>query len=1729
MKKTNYKFLLTALVIMSIFITLSTISATDNVSSDNAQLTTSDDITQLQSEQINTDIKKTNTENKDIQKEISTKKNNKINNTNNQKTTKKDTYSVNNYQELYNKVEDIKSNSQNTEETITLNKGTYTITNPINWGNTTQTTKKLTIKGNGQVIDGKGVKNFISVKNDYILNLENIIIQNTNASNGSAVSTNNATVNIQNSQFNNNNASMGGAIHNYNRSSITITNTTFNNNNAKSGGAIYNRFANLTVTNVTATQNNATWGGFVYNAYNGDVRLINSQFNKNNASIGGVSYTALTSRTKVSNSNFTENTANSYAGAIYVQNSNATVENSNFNKGTSKYGGSLYMDGGIVTITNSNFTEDQAKAGSGGSLYATGSNVKLTVSNSNFKDCTSDMGGAIYTNTNGLVVENSNFKNCIDNKYNTTIYTFQGLTLKNSTIIADIATVNAGEQVTITAPVNDRTLSENELITFNVEGKDYTTTKTGIAIIYNTTFTKGGNQVVTVSFPSQPGNTMTLNYNVIKTGEFNVTGYEELYNKVEEIKANNEYTEVTINLKSGDYSITNPINWGNTTHTTKTITIKGNNQVIDGKKVKNFISVKNDYTLNLENIIIQNTNASNGSAVSTNNATVNIQNSQFNNNNASMGGAIHNYNRSTITITNTTFNNNNAKSGGAIYNRFANLTVTNVTATKNNATWGGFVYNAYNGDVRLIDSQFKNNNASIGGVSYTTLTSRTKVSNSNFTENTADSYAGAIYVQNSNATVENSNFNKGTSKYGGSLYMDGGVVTITNSNFTEDQAKAGSGGSLYATGFNVKLTVSNSNFKDCTSDMAGAIYTNTNGLVVENSYFENCIDNRYNTTIYTFKGLTLKNSTIIADIATVNAGEQITITAPVNDRTLSEDELITFNVEGKDYTTTKTGIAIIYNTTFTKGGNQVITVSFPSQPGNTMTLNYNVIKTGEFNVTGYEELYNKVEEIKANNEYTEVTIKLNPGNYSITNPINWGNTTHTTKKLTIKGNGQVIDGNNTKNFISITNGYTLNIENITAQNCYGLNGSVINNINSTVTIQDSIFNNNTAKNYGGVIYNGHANTTVIDSKASKNNATNGGFVYNNHNGNVTIITSTFNNNNASLGGVTFDNSLSTTTIMNSNFTNNNATYSGGVNYVSNASCVIKNSNYNNNTAKNGGAIFNTNKGSIDITKSNFTDNHANMGAFIYTNNAPLSIKDSILLNNVDDKNNYTMYLFNNITMKNTTIINDMGEVSKTTIVTINSPVYLRSLGDYDKAVFTVNGKTYTVYKQGGVRSIIQLNTTFNTFGDNIVAIAYDVLPGNTIQLVYHIKDVVENITVDDINISSLKNGTITAIVTDVNGHSIKGELPATITINNKTYDTIIKNGLLNANIPTDTLKAGEYDVIIDIPETENSTHAQVTHSLSIIKRATQNMTLDDVTIKTMNNHTITITLNDVDGNMVQSNLPVAVKINGVTQKHITTNGNLLNITLDTDDFRAGVYNISIKLGENGYYTGSELVQKLTIEKRTPTISIKTNTPKTQDTLEAEIRITEDNTLVDGGFVIFKINGVTLKDETGNTVRANVENGFAYLNYKLPSNIGSGNYTISVVYNSPFHETIRTTENLTIEKQIVENKTLETILTQKGENTTISLNIADITGKQLVGNTKIAVKLNGKTQISQTISNGKLDISIPTDTFSNKNYTLTIILGANALYDKAVYNGMITIVNPREMPAYIENENLTVLE
>lgn len=74
----------------------------------------------------------------------------------------------------------------------------------------------------------------------------------------------------------------------------------------------------------------------------------------------------------------------------------------------------------------------------------------------------------------------------------------------------------------------------------------------------------------------------------------------------------------------------------------------------------------------------------------------------------------------------------------------------------------------------------------------------------------------------------------------------------------------------------------------------------------------------------------------------------------------------------------------------------------------------------------------------------------------------------------------------------------------------------------------------------------------------------------------------------------------------------------------------------------------------------------------------------------------------------------------------------------------------------------------------------------------------------------------------------------------------------------------------------------------------------------------------------------------------------------------------------------------------------------------------------------------------------------------------------------------------------------------GENTTIKLQINDTNGKQITGNTKICIKINGKTYTNTKITNGKIQLTLKTDTLKNPKYQITIIIGENSYYYPARY-------------------------
>ena len=246
-------------------------------------------------------------------------------------------------------------------------------------------------------------------------------------------------------------------------------------------------------------------------------------------------------------------------------------------------------------------------------------------------------------------------------------------------------------------------------------------------------------------------------------------------------------------------------------------------------------------------------------------------------------------------------------------------------------------------------------------------------------------------------------------------------------------------------------------------------------------------------------------------------------------------------------------------------------------------------------VTGYNDLYNKIETIKNNKNPNQTTAELNlkRGNYNITKTINWGNTKGNIKTLKIYANNNLFDAQNKTQFITVENGYTLELYNFKIRYANATRGSVIYNNKGTINIYDSIFLNSTALKNGGVIYNDHGKIKLKNNSFSNNKAENGACIYNNQ-GTLNLTKTYASFNIAKRGGVLYN--IHDTLIMNSTFKNNKATENGGVIYNErSAGTNIQYSNFYNNTALNyGGCIYNLGL-STEIYKSDMIGNKANNG------------------------------------------------------------------------------------------------------------------------------------------------------------------------------------------------------------------------------------------------------------------------------------------------------------------------------------------------------------------------------------------------------------------------------------------------------------------------------------------------------------------------------------------------------
>ncbi|MDO5825695.1 MAG: hypothetical protein Q4Q22_04900, partial [Methanosphaera sp.] len=393
--------------------------------------------------------------------------------------------------------------------------------------------------------------------------------------------------------------------------------------------------------------------------------------------------------------------------------------------------------------------------------------------------------------------------------------------------------------------------------------------------------------------------------------------------------------------------------------------------------------------------------------------------------------------------------------------------------------------------------------------------------------------------------------------------------------------------------------------------------------------------------------------------------------------------------------------------------------------------------------------------------------------------------------------------------------------------------------------------------------------------------------------------------------------------------------------------------------------------------------------------------------------------------------------------------------------------------------------------------SFDTKPGDTVKLIAHIQD----------NHVDIDGG---QLVFKLNGLSLKDENGSAVIVK-------IKNGLaiLEYKIP-DTLGARTHNLTA-VYASNDYGRVELTTPMTIGKYTTH---IDVNPLYTTNNK-ILIQAQIVDQNnqALNKQTAISIKLNGKSYTLNTINGTInyqINATLSD-----GYYNVTIKSGENGKYLGATANTVLiktnttintnyinnTLNNNTSSKSgdIKTgsimsiltgaSTVKPGDRLKLIAHLSEDQIDISGGQLVFKLNGVSLKDENGSAVVVNIRDGLGILDYKIPDTLGARTHNLTAVYSSAKYGRVDLSTDLTMNR-LNTHIEIDPLFTTTS-TAYIKASILDDNNQKINKETSVVIKIDGKSY-SFTNSNGTINFKVPTN-ITKGIHQITIIAGENGKY------------------------------
>ena len=324
----------------------------------------------------------------------------------------------------------------------------------------------------------------------------------------------------------------------------------------------------------------------------------------------------------------------------------------------------------------------------------------------------------------------------------------------------------------------------------------------------------------------------------------------------------------------------------------------------------------------------------------------------------------------------------------------------------------------------------------------------------------------------------------------------------------------------------------------------------------------------------------------------------------------------------------------------------------------------------------------------------------------------------------------------------------------------------------------------------------------------------------------------------------------------------------------------------------------------------------------------------------------------------------------------------------------------------------------------------------------------------------------------------------------------------------------ENNTIVSLAQT-NQTGTTVDHfpavSTGIYLQYSYNTTVKNNVITTEN--CTSLLANSYDSLNISKNIIQSTDDYGVTLIRVN------NSFVTENDIQSRTFKADASVSDNN--GNNNVIENNTPAEEVQTYSLKVDTTEFNigepTAISASIYMGDEvATDINGGKVVFKVNGKTLKDANGKVIYAKVINGTATItDYEVPSTWAKDNITIQAVYSGSSQcEALRTSANLTVTKD-TPSITSSDVTASKGETVTLTATVSDGNAPVNVG--KVVFKVNGKTVkdangkvVYAKVVNGMVSVeyTIP-ENMKAGSYNITVSFTAPG-YDKLVDTKTLTV-------------------